>query len=68
MHFLFNVLRIKGVFIFLSLLAHPQKALHKRQLVYCVRVMLVGCTRVEVELDSLYWYVGFTFITGHEGP
>jgi hypothetical protein len=26
--------------------AHPQKVLHKRHLVYCVRFMSAGCTRV----------------------
>jgi hypothetical protein len=29
--------------MFRSLLAHLQEALHKRYLVYCVRVMSVGC-------------------------
>jgi hypothetical protein len=29
--------------MFRALLAHPQEALHKRHLVYCVRVMSVGC-------------------------
>jgi hypothetical protein len=52
MRFLFGLLRIKGLYMFLALLAHPQEALHKRQLVYCVRVMLVGCTRIEVEFQS----------------
>jgi hypothetical protein len=28
--------------MFRALLAHPQEALHKQQLVYCVRVMSVG--------------------------
>jgi hypothetical protein len=28
MHFLFNLLRIKGLYIFRALLAHPQEALH----------------------------------------
>jgi hypothetical protein len=32
MHFLFNLLRIKGLYLFRALLAHPQEALHKRQL------------------------------------
>jgi hypothetical protein len=50
MHFLFSLLRIKGLYIFRELLAHPQEALHKRHLVYCGRVMLVGCTKIEVEL------------------
>jgi hypothetical protein len=43
MHFLFNLLRIKGLYIFRALLAHLQEALHKRHLVYGVRVMSVGC-------------------------
>jgi hypothetical protein len=29
--------------MFRALLAYPQKALHKRNLVYCMRVMSVGC-------------------------
>jgi hypothetical protein len=29
--------------MFQALLAHLQEALHKQQLVYCVRVMSVGC-------------------------
>jgi hypothetical protein len=39
MQFLFSLLRIKGLYMFRALLAHPQEALHKRQLVYCMRVM-----------------------------
>jgi hypothetical protein len=46
MHFLFNLLRIKGLYMFRALLPHPQEALHKRNLVYCVRVMSIGCTRI----------------------
>jgi hypothetical protein len=46
MHFIFNLLRIKGLYMFRPLLAHPQKELNKQYLVYCVRVMSVGCTRV----------------------
>jgi hypothetical protein len=30
--------------MFRALLAYPQKSLHKRHLVYCVRVMSDGCT------------------------
>jgi hypothetical protein len=45
MHFLFNLLRIKGLYMFRALLAHPQEANHKRQLVHCVCVMSVGCTK-----------------------
>jgi hypothetical protein len=48
MHFLLNFLRIKGLYTFRALLAHLQQALHKRHLVYCVRVMSVGCTRIKV--------------------
>jgi hypothetical protein len=39
MHFPFNLLRIKGLYMFRALVAHPQEVLHKRQLVYCVRIM-----------------------------
>jgi hypothetical protein len=45
MHFLFNLLKIKGLYKFRALLADPQEALHKRHLSYCVRVMSVGCTK-----------------------
>jgi hypothetical protein len=43
-HFLFNLLKIKSLYIFRALLAHPQEVLNKRQLIYCVCVMSVGCT------------------------
>jgi hypothetical protein len=36
MHFLFNLLRTKGPFMFRALLAHPQEQLHNWNLVYCV--------------------------------
>jgi hypothetical protein len=36
MHFLFNLLRTEGLYMFRALLAHPQKALHKHHLVYCM--------------------------------
>jgi hypothetical protein len=35
--------------MFGALVANPQEALHKRHLVYCVRVMSVGCTRINPE-------------------
>jgi hypothetical protein len=38
--------------MFLALLAQPQQALHKRHLVYYVRVMSVGGTLNGVELMS----------------
>jgi hypothetical protein len=44
MHFLFNLLRIKSLYMFRALLAHPQEVLNKQHLVYCLRVMSVGCT------------------------
>jgi hypothetical protein len=50
MHFLFNLLRIKGFYMFRALLAHPQQALHKRQFLYGVRVMAGGGTSFGVEL------------------
>jgi hypothetical protein len=43
MHFLFNLLRLNGLYMFRALLAHPHESLHKRHLVYCVRVLSVGC-------------------------
>jgi hypothetical protein len=44
MQILLSLLRIKGLYMFRALLAHPQEALYKRRLVYCVRFMSVGCT------------------------
>jgi hypothetical protein len=38
--------------MFRALLARPQEALNKRHLVYCVRVMSVGCTRIGVGAAS----------------
>jgi hypothetical protein len=46
MHFLYSLLSIKGLYMFRALLAHPQEVLHIRHLVYCVRVVSVGCTRI----------------------
>jgi hypothetical protein len=39
MHFLFSLLKIKGLYVFLALLAHPQEVLHKRNLLYCVHLV-----------------------------
>jgi hypothetical protein len=52
MQFLFSLLRIKGLYMIRALLAHPQAALNKRHLVYCVHVMSVSCTRIGVPLQS----------------
>jgi hypothetical protein len=62
MQFLFSLLRIKGLYMLRALIAHPQEALQKRHLVYCVRVMSVGCTRIKVEMQSWCstsgtWYI-----------
>jgi hypothetical protein len=45
MHFLFSLLRIKGLYMFRVLLAHFQEALHERHLTFCVGVISVVCTR-----------------------
>jgi hypothetical protein len=34
MHFSFNLLRIKGLYMLRALLAHPQEAVHKQHLLY----------------------------------
>jgi hypothetical protein len=39
MHSLFNVLKIKGLYIFRALFALPQEVVHKRHLLYCVCVL-----------------------------
>jgi hypothetical protein len=43
MHFLFNLLRIKGLYMFRALLAQFQEAQHKQNLVYWLGVMSIGC-------------------------
>jgi hypothetical protein len=55
MHFLFILLKIKGLYIFRELIAHLQEALHKRHLVYCLRVMSVCCIRIGVELNWFHY-------------
>jgi hypothetical protein len=56
MRFSFNLLSIKGLYIFQALLALPQEALHKRHLVYCVRtcIMSVFCGTVAVKLQPCH--------------
>jgi hypothetical protein len=39
----FNLLWFNSLYMFRTLLAHLQEALHKQQLVYRVRIMSVGC-------------------------
>jgi hypothetical protein len=53
MHYSFNLLRIKGLYMFRALLAHPQQALNKWHLVYCVCIVSVYC----VCIVSVYWSV-----------
>jgi hypothetical protein len=60
MHFSFNLLRIKSLHLLRALLAHPQEVLHKRHLVYCVRVMSVGCATTAVKLQS--WHNQLTYV------
>jgi hypothetical protein len=50
--------------VFRALVAHLQEALHKRNLIYCVRVMSVGGTRIGVEFQiSLYFVVANMYCT-----
>jgi hypothetical protein len=57
MNFSFSLLRIKGLYMFRALLAHPQEVLHKRHLLYCVCVS-VGCATTAVKLQS--WHSQLT--------
>jgi hypothetical protein len=63
MHYLFNILRIKGLYMFRALLAHPRRRYKKRHLVYCVCVMTVGYTRIGVEMRFTPIPVQSTVIT-----
>jgi hypothetical protein len=38
--------------MFRALLAGPQEELHKRHLLYCVRILSVGCVTIAVSLQS----------------
>jgi hypothetical protein len=53
MHILFDLLKIKGPYMFRALLAHPQEVMHKRHLVYYVHVMSVGYTRISVVFSGV---------------
>jgi hypothetical protein len=52
-YFTFNLLRIKGLYMFLPLLGHSQEVLHKRHLIYCVRIMSVGCATIAARLGTI---------------
>jgi hypothetical protein len=49
MHFLFSLLTIMSIYMFRELFTHPQEAIHKRRLLYCLHVMSVVCTRTRVD-------------------
>jgi hypothetical protein len=55
MQLLFWLLRIKSLYMFRALLAHPKEALHKRHFVYCVRVMSVGCNWTGTGVCYVSW-------------
>jgi hypothetical protein len=40
--------------MFRALLTHPQEAIRKRHLIYCVRTMSVGCGTVAVILQQCH--------------
>jgi hypothetical protein len=61
MHFSFSLLRIKTLYILPTLPAHPQEAPNKRHLVYCVRIMSVGCTTIAVKLQLLAGHDSFLY-------
>jgi hypothetical protein len=54
MYFPFSLLRIKRRYMFRALLAHPQKALLKRQLVYGVHIMSFDCGTISVNLQPCH--------------
>jgi hypothetical protein len=70
LHFLFSLLRIKGLYMLRALLNHPHDSLHKRHFVFCVHVMSVGCTWCSNptglapgdEQVMLVHHVGFTIV------
>jgi hypothetical protein len=45
--------------MFRALLAHPREALNKRHLVYCVRIMSVGCDTAAVSLEPCHSQLAF---------
>jgi hypothetical protein len=56
MHFSFNLLTIKGLYMFRALLAYPQEALHKQHLVYRVRVMSAGRHQFHSNAGEANWH------------
>jgi hypothetical protein len=52
MPFSFNLLRIKGPYMFQALLAHPQEALNKRNFLCCVLIMSAKLQPCHSQLTS----------------
>jgi hypothetical protein len=52
MHFLFNLLRIKGLYMYRAVLAHPQVVLHNSTWYIAFVSCLLAAARVGVELCS----------------
>jgi hypothetical protein len=48
------------LYMFRALLDHPQEVLHKRHLVYCVRVISVGCIRIEASTSANITHTQYT--------
>jgi hypothetical protein len=59
MHFSLNLLRITSIYVFRALLTHPQEALNKLHLVYCVRIISVGCATIALQT----WHNQLTLYT-----
>jgi hypothetical protein len=60
----FNLLRIKGLYMFRALLAHLQEALHNETW-YIARVLcLLAATGVGVKLTNIMLYIAFGIIRG----
>jgi hypothetical protein len=47
----------KASYMFRALLVHPQEALNKRQLVYCVCIVSVGWATIAVKLTLYAWNI-----------
>jgi hypothetical protein len=56
MHFLFSLLRIKGLCMFRALLAHPQETLHKRHLAYNIIIKYLTASWLPPGGSSYYAY------------
>jgi hypothetical protein len=52
MHFLFSLLRIKSLYMFRALLAHPQEVLHSDTWYIACVLYQLAAARTEVELVS----------------